>query len=815
MLLMREACRDLGSDLRFAVRMLLRQPIYSAASVLTLAVGIGATTAVFAVVDATLLRPLPYPAPERLVGLNAMRPDPDGRSLAFSLTQIELLRWRDARAFEYIESIEPRAMALTGTGEPEAVQSGLASSGIFRMLGVEPALGRAFTADEEQSDAPLVVLSDRVWRDRFGGEPAALGRTLTLDGRSFEIVGVMPAGFRALYEGSDLWVPLRPVVDPSRAGVRIMVTAGRLRPNVTIAQAQAELLPITQVLGREYPMNAMISPNVQSLRERLYGSRRTAIVAMLIAVLLLFALACVNAVNLTYGHVAGRRGEFLVRAALGSGRWRLVRLQLVQNGVIAGVGGTLGLWIIQSALPGVLALNAAGGATPIVASIDWRVVAFGALLVGVATMVSAVLPAMQAHGASFSGTVAASSGRVRGGRRDRRTSAVLVVTQIALALVLLCGAGVFLTSLQRLLRTNPGFAPDNVLSMQLRLAPARYPDVVSRAAFVERALARIAEIPGVVSAGTTQTTFLPGQSMTTLLAVEGAPIDPARPDTSHIRHITPGYFKALRVPLVAGRRFDEGDRIGSPPVCMVSARFAKQYWPNQSALGYRVRRNSANAPWMTVVGVVADVRDAGLGVEQGPTLYVDYLQQNTVTARVSLLVRLTGDPLTTVKSVQQAVWSVDPDQPMDRVGRLRDVLTETASDQQFQTVLLSVFALVGLALAVVGVYGVAVAAVKARTWEAGVRMALGATSGRVIGDMLHEAGARVLTGVVVGVAAFLAAGRLASSLLFNTSYADVRVIGAAVMLLAAVSMAVVYTQARRLARVSPVLALREDTSRSR
>jgi putative ABC transport system permease protein len=380
--------------------------------------------------------------------------------------------------------------------------------------------------------------------------------------------------------------------------------------------------------------------------------------------------------------------------------------------------------------------------------------------------------------------------------------------------VLLCSAGVFLTSLQRLLRTNPGFSADNVLSMQLRLAPARYPDAAARANFVQRALARIDEIPGVVASGTTQTTFLPGQSMTTLLSVEGAPIEPGRADTAHIRHITPGYFKTLHVAVVEGRPFDDRDRIGSPPVCMVSARLAKLFWPNQSALGHRVRRNSANAPWMTVIGVVADVMDAGLGVEQGPTLYVDYLQANTATARVSLLVRLSGDPLTAVKAVQRAVWSIDPGQPMDRVGRLGDVLTETTSDQQFQTVLLSAFALVGLALAVVGVYGVSAGAVKARTWEAGVRMALGASSGRVLADMLREAGARVLIGVVVGIGVFVSAGRLTSSLMFNTFYADVRVIGAAVVLLAAVSMAVVYTQAKRLARVSPVLALREDTSTS-
>jgi putative ABC transport system permease protein len=809
-----ETFRDLATDVRFACRMMLRHPVYVIASTLTLALGIGATTAVFAVVDATLLRPLAYTAPERLVGLNAMMSNPDGRPIAYSLSQIEHLRWRDARAFEYIESIEPRAMALTGAGDPEVLRGGLASSGLFRMLGVDPALGRAFTAEEEQSNAAVAVLSDGLWRQRFNGDRSALGRTVTLDGRTFEVIGVMPVGFRALFEGSNVWIPLRPTVDPNRSGVRVMITAGRLHQGVRVAQAQAELVPISHALGQEFPItHAQITPQVVPLREQLYGQRRTTLVALLMAVLLLFALACVNVVNLTYGHVAGRRTEFLIRAALGGGLWRLVRLQLVQSGLIAAAGGAIGLWIMQGVLPGVLALNAAGGLTPILVSIDWRVAAFGGVLVVAVTALSGALPAMQAHGASFSGSLArASSGRVKGGRGDQRTRAILVVAQIALAFILLCSAGVFLTSLQRLLQTSPGFSPDHVLSMQLTLAPARYPDLRARASFVQRALDRINEIPGVIASGTTQTTFLPNQSMNTLFSVDGAPMDPARAETAHMRHITPGYFKALRVPVLEGRSFDERDRVGAPAVCMVSARFAKQFWPNQSALDHQVRRAGANSAWLRVIGVAGDVMDSGLGVEQGPTLYVDYLQINTATARVSLLVRMSGDPLASARAVQQAVWSIDPGQSMDRVGRLQDVLIETTSEQQFQTILLSGFALIGLALAVIGVYGVTAAAVKARTWEAGVRMALGASSSRVLGEMLRESGGRVFAGIGIGATVFLAAGRLVSSLLYNTSYADPRVIAGAVILLAAVSMAVVYTQAKRLANVSPVLVLREDTS---
>jgi putative ABC transport system permease protein len=374
---------------------------------------------------------------------------------------------------------------------------------------------------------------------------------------------------------------------------------------------------------------------------------------------------------------------------------------------------------------------------------------------------------------------------------------------------LLCGASVFLASLQRLLATAPGFSAEGVLSMQMMLPPSRYADAPARATFVRQMLERVSALPGVVAAGTTQTTFLPNQSMQTSFFVEGRPVDGEHTETAHIRHITPGYFRALNVPTVEGRAVDDRDQMGQPAVCMVSARFAKQFWPNESALGHRVRRVGATAQWLTIVGVAADVMDAGLGVQQGPTLYVPYLQQNTPTARVSLLVRTAGDPIAIAKAVQQAIWAIDPLEPVDRVERLRDVLVDSTGDQQFRTVLLSAFALVGLALALVGIYGVTAAAVKARTWETGVRMALGASPVRVVLDMIAEAGRRVLAGTIGGVVLFVALNRLAGSLLDNTSTLEVRVLVLAVAPLVAAAMLVSFLQARQLASVSPVSALRE------
>jgi putative ABC transport system permease protein len=386
----------------------------------------------------------------------------------------------------------------------------------------------------------------------------------------------------------------------------------------------------------------------------------------------------------------------------------------------------------------------------------------------------------------------------------------LVGLQVAMAVALLCGAGTLLVSLERLLAAPTGFNADGVLTMQLLLPPAKYGDVTSRANFVQQMLEHMSAIPGVVSAGTTQTTFMPGESMQTFLHVEGRPIDPTTAETANIRHVTAGYFKTLRVPLVEGRAIEDRDRLGTPPVCVVSADFARQFWPRESALGHRVRRVSATAQWMTIVGVAADVMDAGAGVKPGPTLYVPYLQQNTQTARVTLVAWTRGDPLASAQAVRQAIWSVDANQPVDRVGRLTDQIVTSASSERFRTVLLAIFAVSGLLLALVGVYGVAAASVAAQRWEAGVRLALGARPGSLVLKMLREATVSVGAGAIAGVAMFLVFARLLADLLYQTSSSDARVMAAAVAAMVAGALAAAWLQARHIATVSPTIAMRQN-----
>jgi putative ABC transport system permease protein len=799
-------------DVTLSIRLLRNNPAYSLTALLTLALGLATTTAMFAVIDATLLRPLPFADPDRLVSLNSLMPGPGGEEIQYALSEIEIVRWRDAtKALAGIDALQPRSMAMTGAGEPEVVRGAAVTSGLFPTLGVPPARGRLFTADEEARHIPLAVLGDRLWQRRFGASASAIGRSIALDGATYEIVGVMPAGFRPLLDASEVWIPLAPHVDPAQQSARMTAGVARLRPGATIAQAEAELAATSARLAREFPSgHGKAHPQVTSLRENLFGQQRPALVALGAGVLLLLLLACANVANLTLGHVSGRRAELTMRALLGASRWRLVQQQIVQSLVIATAGGVLGVIVVIWSLPALLALYARDGAAAATIAIDWRVLAFAAAAIAAAGVASGVLPAVRMQRASGQHVGALAVTRVGPGRRERRIRAALVVVQVAMAIALLCAAGTLLVSLERLLAAPRGYDADGVLTLQMLLPPAKYADVRARADVVEKMVARVSAIPGVRSAGTTQTTFMPNESMQTGLYVDGRPADPAAAETANIRHVTAGYFRTLRVPIVDGRPIDDRDRLGTAAVCMVSADFARQFWPRESALGHRIRRSSAAAQWMTIVGVAADVMDAGAGVKAGPTLYVPYLQNNTRTARVTLVVSTHADPLGSATAVRQAIWSIDPDQPVDRVARLADLLVTSAGDQRFRTVLLGLFAISGLLLALVGVYGVAAASVAAQRWEAGVRLALGARPGALVMKMLRDTTASVLAGAALGAVVFLGFGRLLSDLLYQTTAADVRVVAAAAALMIVGASAAAWLQARHIAHVSPTIALQTN-----
>jgi putative ABC transport system permease protein len=803
--------RTIPADVRFALRMLRRHRTYAATSVATLALGIAATTAVFAVVDAVLLRALPYAAPSQLVGLSSMQRGADGSDTAFALSEIELVRWRAAtRTLAAVEGLQPRSLALTGDGDPEVVRGAAVTSGLFQMLGTQPLRGRTFTLEEERANAPLAVIGHRLWLRRFGADAQILGRSIALDGRSYEIVGVMPAGYRPLLDPSEVWIPLNPRVNPAQASARLTAGAGRLQPAATPRQAESELGAISAALAREFPIgHANSRPSVVPLRDQLLGNRRPALVALVAAVAVLLALACANVANLTLGHIASRRSELTVRTLIGAGRAQVVQQLLVQGLLMSAAGAICAVALVVWTLPPIVALYTRPGQPAFDVAIDWRVMVFVTGAMVVTAVMSSVVPAVHAH--ATGGVAHAATARIGTGRWERRLREALVALQVAFAIVLLCGAGALVTSLARMLGVSPGFRPDGVLTMQLMLAPARYADVPARARVVGRLVDRVAAVPGVVAAGTTQTTFMPNESMQTLMFLDGRTIEGSEPDTANIRHITPGYFRSLLVPIVDGRAIDERDQIGTPPVCVVSAAFARQFWPGQRAIGHRVRRTGATAQWMAVVGVAGDVMDAGAGVNPGPTLYVPYLQVNTATARITLIVRASGDPLAIANAVRQAIWSVDPLQPVDRVGRLDHLLIASAGDERFRTVLVGMFALIGVALALVGVHGVTAAAVASRTREMGVRLALGARPGQLVGEILVETMRRVAVGAGAGALVFTACGRLLKRLLYEAPAMQADVITAAVVVMCGGALLAAYLRARPLAALSPAIVLRDAT----
>jgi predicted permease len=588
------------------------------------------------------------------------------------------------------------------------------------------------------------------------------------------------------------------------------LTAARLAPNRTESEARAEILSIQQQIAKDYPQShGSFALNFIDLRESLYGSYRPALLILAAAVVSLLLIACTNVGNLTLCRVLDRRGEFALRASLGASRTTIVREQLTETVLVCLIGGAAGVLLTWWFLPALLAVYPAAIPVDAEARIDLRVVLPMLGVVAIAALIAGLIPALRAGGSPALAALAESSVRNVGSSRERSTRSLLVAAQIALSLVLLGVAGVVLSSMQRLNRADPGFVADRVLTLQLA-PPARYPDAASRAGFLERVLSRISEIPEVEAAGSTQSTFQLAATMTTRAEIEGRALQPGDVMQINIRHVTPGYVDAMRVRVVDGRPIDARDRIGTQMVAMVSQSFARRYWPDQSAIGQRVKRviSSGPAPWMTVVGVVGDVMDAGLGADLGPTLYVPYFQQNTATARISLTIRAKSDPLAIANTVRQAVWSVDPIQPIDQVVPLQSALDDSVAQPQFRSLLMGMFASFGLALACLGVYSVGAYTARQRTREIGVRMALGADRRQVTRFLLSRSMPPILFGSLVGLVGTGLIMQRVMSLLYQPTIGDALYVAAALAVLLACALVATFIPAGRAARVSPSEAIR-------
>ncbi|HEV3469187.1 MAG TPA: ABC transporter permease [Pyrinomonadaceae bacterium] len=801
--------RTLLQDLRYGLRRLSKSRGFTLVAVGALALGIGANTAIFSVVNAVLLRPLPYPEPEQLVQLWESRPRQNMARVESSPN--EFLAWaEESQSFQQLAAVDFASFNLTGRGEPERVSAVLVTAGYFPLLGVAPELGRAFLAEEDQPGKNnVVVLSHDLWQNSFGSDPSVVNQTVSLDAVACTVVGVMPRGFR-LPGDARLARPIAfTAEDRARAGSHFLQVFGRLKDGVTRERAEAELAGIAARLEQTFAAtNVGHQIVIVPLHEQLVGDVRPALLVLLGAVGLVLLIACANLANLLLARAEARRKEVAVRAALGASRWRIVRQLLAESVLLSAAGGAAGLLLAVWGVDLLISLDPAGVRRVGEVSLDAGVLAFTVALSLATGVVFGLAPALQASKTDFVETLKEGGRSSSGGRRRSRLRSTLVASEVALTLVLLVGAGLLVKSFARLLEVDPGLDPRGVLTLDVSLPPAKYPERQQIAAFYEQLLAEVAALPGVEKAGAVNVLPLGGNDTSNFVQIEGRPPLPSgQALRAGRRNVGADYFGALRIPLKGGRAFAPSDSAEAPPVVVINEAMARAFFAGEDPIGRRIRTGD-RSPWVTVVGVVGDVRHRGLDVETRPEMFFPHAQSPS--REMTLAVRTAGDPVALVGPVRERVRAVDRDQPVGNVKTMEAWLAESVASRRFSVLLLAAFALVAAVLAALGIYGVVSYGVAQRTHELGLRIALGARRADVLRLVIRQGMKMTLVGAAVGLAASLALTRVMSGLLYGVSATDPSVYAAVSLLVAAVAFLACYVPARRATRVDPMEALRHE-----
>jgi putative ABC transport system permease protein len=831
------------NDIRFAIRSLLKHRAFAAVIIATLALGIGANTAIFSVVNAALLRPLPFPDARSLYLIWTERPSSGLPQLPISLPNFLDVRSR-TRSFQALAvwtSFNDSRFSVTGgcatvDCEPEKAQYAIVSSNLFEVLGTRPELGRAFDAqDDDRATAHGVIVSRRLWERRYGGRRSTQGATITLDGRTLDVVGVLPSSFQFVNapREPDVWIPLG--LDPFRdrvyaRGSNALGIVGRLRPGVTATQAQRELTAVAAELAREFPgFNRGATLRLVSLADQATAGVRHGLWVLLGAVALVLLIACANIANLLLARASSRHQEVAIRAALGASRARLIAQMLVESVVLAIVGGGVGLlvaaWLVE--LPAVVPLATPSVFVPYAmqadqVSIDGVVLAFTLGVSLVTGLLFGIAPALRASRPSLYSALAA-RGHGSGDHGRVRTRQLLVVAEVAIALTLLVGAGLLLRSFANLKAVDPGFRADHVLTVDLNLPRSRYGAPNRQTQFYDALIERVGALPSVRAVGGAEQLPLTGPQQSTDFRIIGAP--PPRegeePDVAYAS-VTPGYFPAMSLVVLRGRPLATTDGPTGPRVAVINETMARRFWPNESPIGKRValsteslRFTRPDAPptldfegsAREIVGVVADVRASAIADPALPALYVPFTQRPV--ADLTLTVRTSGDPMRLVAPIRAAVRALDPDQPVSSVAAMSDIVAASVKQPRDRTTLIGVFAAVALVLAAIGVYGVMAYGVNERTREIGVRVALGAGTGDVMRLIVRGALGMTSVGVLLGLVGGLFASRVLGSLLFGVASIDVGTFVVSALVLLAVASLASWLPARRAARVDPAVALRE------
>ena len=802
------------TDIAYAARTLRRSPGFTLTAVLTLALGIGANTAIFGVVNATLLRPLPFPHPERIVAIQNQYKAIGLDSAAASVP--DYIDYRKQRhLFSEVAAIDTGDFNLTGVDRPERLQCGEATSGLFAVLGIQPILGRVFTyAEDQPGKNQVVLLTESLWKRRFGADPGVLGRTIHLNDKPYTVVGIVPSVLQ-WFAPLDAWIPtgFTPAqMSPLRRDNQFLFILARLQPGVSVERARAGMAACGRVLAKNfpdyYPPSVGWAIRVDSLNELLVGDVRSALLVLLAAVGFVLLIACANVANLSMARASGRMRELSIRAALGAARWRIARQLLTESVMLGLLGGAAGV-LLGSWGVGFL-VKAGPQQLPRLdeVSIDGRVLAFTAAIAILTGVLFGLAPVMQVATGNLHELLKRGARGAAGSLRRHRTRSALVVVEVALSLVLLVAAGLLLRSFASLAKVDPGFRAQNVLTFGVSLPPARYSSDARTSGFFQALLDRMATLPGVSAAGGVNPLPFSGSNNSGSFRIEGLDL-PAGATAPHAdqRIVSPGYFQAMGIPLRRGRLITDSDRAGAPPAVVVDEALAREYWKNQDPIGRHLR--SGGGPWATVVGIVGHVQHSALDSNQRKaTLYWPYLQQSAQS--LQFVLHTAGDPLALVNGIQQEVSRLDKDVPIFDVKTMDQRVAASLANRRFAAWLLAVFSFIALLLAAVGLYGVMAQTVLQRSREIGVRMALGAQTADVLRMILRQGAVLIAGGLLAGTVAALGLTSLLKSLLFAVRPTDPLIFVTVAALLAVVALAAAYLPARRATRLDPVTTLRDE-----
>ena len=803
-------------DLRYGIRMLLKNPGFTIVAVLALTLGIGADSAIFSVVNAVLLRPLPYPDSERLVILRERSPQLEGMSVAYP----NFIDWREQNStFETIGVYRRQSYNFTGSGEPERLVGAQVSADVFATLKVNAARGRVFTNDEDKAGAtPVVVLSHGLWQRRFGGDPNILDQTLTLDGRSFTVIGIMPSDFMFPFRATELWTPVgQASKDPgweNRGNHPGLTGIARLKTGVSLAQARDDMEIVALNLERQYPdANAgnrvtIISALENAVRSSSAGERiRPALLVLLGAVGFVLLIACANVANLLLARATTRQKEIAIRTALGASRSRIVRQLLTESILLSVAGGALGLLLARWGVKLIIAVSPNSIPRSREINLDGRLLAFTIGVSVLTGIIFGLVPALQSSKPDLNETLK-DAGRGSTGRRHLFRSG-LVVSEVALTLVLLIGAGLMIRSFHHLQQVDPGFNDDHLLTFNISLPPKKYSEDRQKISFYDRLVEKIRALPGVQTVGVSSGLPLGNNGWQTSFRVEGQPEpEPGHTPLTEACVATPDYFQAMGITLLKGRNFTEQDVKDGPHVTLIDEEFARRYWPGEEAVGKNIR-NGRNDPSITVIGIVRRVKMDGLN-EDSNRVQSYYPFRQLPNGGMTVVVKTANDPMGIVSAARQQVLEIDPDQPVYNVNTMEQLRADSIAPDRLTLMLLGSFAAVALILAGVGIYGVMAYSVTQRTHEIGIRMALGARQGDVLGMVIRQGMKLAVVGLAIGLGGAWLTTRLMSSLLFGVSATDPMTFTVISVILAGVALGACFVPARRATKVDPMIALRYE-----